>query len=161
MNAGSGLREVPARTAAVAADTALAVARADKRRATSLATLSNQAAPTATATRGSYITTILRETATSYRVRWSQPEGNPTESNVGKRWMNTLAEYAETVIRFREQQPRRRAEQVVVSDNDTSTDSGSDSDEDVDVEMAANGDQDSVMSDAEPDVEPDNDSTAE
>ena len=47
-------RTTAARTASVAADTALQVVRAEKRRAISLATVSNQAAPTpSTATRGS------------------------------------------------------------------------------------------------------------
>ena len=154
----SGQRKVPSRTAAVAADTALAVAQADKRRGTSLATFSNQTAPIATvATQGSYITMILRENATSYFVRWSEPEGKPTESYVGKRWMDRLAEYAPTVIGWREQQARLR-------DSDTSVGSGSEQDEVADMSESEQQEGSDRWSSAELDeanVEPDDDDTAE
>ena len=99
-------RTTPARTAAVAADTALQVSRADRRRAASLNTLSNTAAPArSAATRGSCITKILGTIGTArYRVRWSQPEGNPAESNVSRNWLDTRAEYVDVVLAFRQQQ---------------------------------------------------------
>ena len=99
-------RTTTARTAAVAAETALQVSRADERRAASLASLSNQAAPArSTGTRGSYITKILGTAGLArYRVQWSEPEGNPAVTTELRTWLDTSAEYVSVVRAYRQQQ---------------------------------------------------------
>ena len=114
-------RATDARTAAVAADTALQLARADQRRVTSLATVSNQPAPARpTATRGSYITKILGTVGTAkYRVQWSEPEGNPAVDTVSRNWLDTRAEYVDVVLTFRQRQLAEAIELSDAKDDDT------------------------------------------
>ena len=68
-------RKTATRTAAVAADTAIAATRADKRTALSLSTVTNQPASHSQPSSASSIALILSEKASYYRVQWTQPEG--------------------------------------------------------------------------------------
>ena len=71
-------RTTTARRAGNAAGTAIAATQADRRAALSLATVTDQSASQPLDKEAaSHITAILRESATSYTVRWSQPAGSP------------------------------------------------------------------------------------
>ena len=90
------------RTAADAADTAIAATQADRRSALSLATITNQpASQLSSGAAPSRITRIIRASKTQYTVQWSEPVGNPAIDRVGKEWMNKQAAYIDVVNEFR------------------------------------------------------------
>jgi hypothetical protein len=109
-------RTVAARVTATAADASIASSLADRRRPTSLATLSDQpaAAPPAMTT-ASHIVEILRVSRARYYVQFSEPQGNPERLYVGRQWLNTRAEYADLVQRFWVQHEQKLQQSGVAS----------------------------------------------
>ena len=116
-------RTMDARVSAVAADTANAVALADRLSAFALSHLSNQPVPVSQSsvassngrTKGSDIVEILYQSGNRYRVRYGEPVGNPEQGWIGVNRMDTQAEYMEIVLAFRAAQ---KASAVVVEDEE-------------------------------------------
>jgi transposase InsO family protein len=112
-------RKVPARTTANAADTAIQVARADRRKGYSLGSLSNQpASQPAHQTRGSKIVRILSANKTQYTVQWSEPEGAPAISKQSIAWLDKQAEYIDVVNAWRAEQQQQQDEAQMNIDSD-------------------------------------------
>ena len=104
-------RTAPARTAANAADVAIAATRADTRKAASLAVITNQPVVRTAANRASRGTYILDENKTKYRVRWSEPEGNPEVTWELKSWLLRQAEYISVVAEYTERLEKEQQQQ--------------------------------------------------
>ena len=104
------------------------VGLADRRKAPSLATLTNQPTPPVDGAtpNPSRILRILSENKTHYRVQWSQPEANPEVGPVTIQWMNRQAAYKEVVEKWwheQEQQQQQQDEAGSVVEEDEGEDS--------------------------------------
>jgi len=104
-------RNTAERITAVAADVALGVAMADRVKGLSLSSVTNRAAahkktgqvaPTA-----SRIVAILSQHGDRYKVRWSQPEGNPEVTKEKVSWLDQHADYALLAQQFKQQQQQQ------------------------------------------------------
>ena len=87
-------RKTGTRRAANAADTAIAATQTSRRSALSLATITDQ--PTSQPTgrsSPSRIVEILHEGDRTYKVRWSQPVGNPEQSDERTSWLDNQGDY--------------------------------------------------------------------
>ena len=162
-------RSTGTRPAATAADTAMAIAKVDHRAGVSLSTVSNQAVPQpAPNPSASRIVEILDHNKTQYKVRYSQPVGNPEEGSVGQAWLNKRAEYADVVNAYWQAQipptqptataPKKRAGKPQKRVEDPLQEEVESVMEDETAEEADEGDE---MEDEEQEWEPENDDMAD
>ena len=104
-------RTAPARTAANAADAAVAATRADTRKAASLAVVTNRPVVRTVLSQASRVTCILEESRTKYKVRWSEPEGNPEVTWELKSWLLRHPQYISVVGEYVERQGKEQQQQ--------------------------------------------------
>jgi len=129
-------RKTEERTSAVAASTSNASAMADKvTRSLSLINLSDKPTPANRPKQPSRIVAILSKSKSKkkYRVRWSEPEGNPETSDVSVSWMDKRVEYGRMVRAF-EEQLEQLEQQEVQEEQQTEVIREDEVEEDTDVE---------------------------
>ena len=147
----------------------MAIAKVDHRTGVSLSTVSNQAVPQpAPNPSASRIVEILDHNKTQYKVRYSQPEGNPEEGSVGQAWLNKRAEYADVVNAYWQAQipptqpaataPKKRAGKPQKRVEDPLQEEVESVIED---ETAREADEGDEMEDEEQEWEPENDDMAD